>query len=152
MEKTVESDSKNVIKEIFNKWGTYQSLQKDVAIVQYFMERVDQKIRQKTVVEHFKYMMTPKTCREHLYRLCKKSILKEDEDFAGTYVFPSRPIRGSDYSLVDDMNKLIQAIVGKDIYDMAISPLENKYVDEIKSLRKQLQECRKREELRSYGL
>ncbi len=42
------------IKDIFNKWGTYQSLQKDVALVRYFMERPDQKVRQKTVIKHFK--------------------------------------------------------------------------------------------------
>ena len=143
-----ESDSKETMKEIFNKWGKYESLRKDAAIIKYFMERMDQKIRQKTIVEHFKYAMSPKTCREHLYRLCKKEILKKDENFSGTYIFSSKPEHYGACSIVDDMSKLISAIVGRDIYDLAVSQLKNKYIDEIKSLRKQLEECNK--ELQDY--
>jgi len=146
MEKTTGSNNEETIREIFNKWGTYQSLQKDLAIIRFFMNNPDTKIRQKKVIECFRNEMSPKTCREHLYRLCKRGILHEDEEFKGTYTFSSKPIPGEYQVLIQNMKDLIKAIVGHRIYELAISELKDKYKAVIKDLDHQLEECR--EELR----
>jgi len=103
------------IKEIFNKWGTYQSLQKDIAIVQFFMDRPDEKIRQLTVIKAFKHVMDHTTCRLHLYGLVKKGVLVEPE-FKGTYVFHPH---GFDEMAVD-MDRIANLILGKNLYEMAV--------------------------------
>jgi len=139
-------DVKENFKDIFNKWGTYQSLQKDVDIVRYFMERVDQKIRQKTVIENFKGAMTPKTCRDHLYKLVNKNVLHEDQSFKGTYFLPSKSKSGSniyyDHEIILDVNNVIKLILGKSIYDLAFSKLISDHEKEIKVLKKDLENCR----------
>jgi DNA-binding IclR family transcriptional regulator len=99
---------------IFNRWGTYQSLQKGLDIVKFFMEKPEEKIRQKTIIQHFEGKMSAKTVREHLYRLVEKRILDEDV-FKGTYIF--FPNRYRDLGV--DMDRLLRAIAGKEIYDMA---------------------------------
>lgn len=102
-------------KEIFNKWGTFQSLQKDAQLVKYFLARPETDVRQKTIIEHFKGEMSAKTVREHLKKLVKKGILDENPLYRGTYVFvPSNYRR-----MGVDMDKLVRAIVGEDIYELA---------------------------------
>ena len=110
------------IKDIFNKWGTYQSLQKDVAIVKYFMERPRESIRQKTVIEYFKNYMDKTTVREHLYKLVRKDILSEPE-FKGTYSF-NYPRYHSDMAI--DMDRVAEIILGEDLYKMAVDQYKQK--------------------------
>jgi len=111
------------IRDIFNKWGTYQSLQKDVALVRYFMGRPDTKVRQKTVIKHFKNVMSPKTVREHLYKLVKKEILYEDLEYKGTYIFSFSNFKG----FAVDMEKLFKAIFGEDLYKIAFQIWKKKH-------------------------
>ena len=111
------------IKDIFNKWGTYQSLQKDVALVRYFMKRPGEKIRQKTVIKHFENEMVPKTVRAHLYKLVKKGILIEDPEYKGTYIFSDSGFK--DFAV--DMDKLFKAIFGEDLYDIAVQIWKEKH-------------------------
>ncbi len=99
---------------IFNRWGTYQSLQKDLDIVKFFMERPEEKIRQKTIIQHFEGKMSAKTVREHLYRLAEKQILKWNV-FKETYIF--FPKRYRDLGM--DMDILLRAITWKEVYDLA---------------------------------
>lgn len=119
----MNKDPEEVFKYIFNTYGTYQSLQKDVAIVKYFQDKSHEKIRQKEIIEYFKGKMTPKTVREHLYRLVKKEILKEDLSFKGTYTFYPYGFR----DMAVDMDGLVKAIVGEDIYNTATSIWKEKY-------------------------
>lgn len=111
------------IKDIFNKYGTYQSLQKDVAIIRYFVERPEIKVRQKTVIKHFENKMSPKTVREHLYKLVNKGILIEDPEYKGTYIFSFSNFKG----FAVDMDKLFKAIFGEDLYKIAGQIWEKKH-------------------------
>jgi len=138
-----------VFKETFNKWGTYESLKKDCIIVKYFLHNLDRKIRQKTIIEQFS-SMHPKTVRQHLYRLVEKKIIYEDENYKGTYYMPSK-INLSIHNInnfIDNMNKLIKALIGKEIYNLAISNLKKDYEKRIADLKKQIYEYQ--EELRRY--
>lgn len=51
------SQEKEDIQSTFNKWGTFLSLKKDIDIIKFFMEKPNQEIRQKTVIEQFKHSM-----------------------------------------------------------------------------------------------
>jgi|GEM_PF-4130742 len=139
-------DNKENIKEMFNKWGTYQSLQKDALIVRYFLDKVDQRIRQKTIIENFKGDMDPMTCRKHLYKLVNKNVLQEDQSFKGTYFLPSKsksdPNNYLDHEIVLDVNNIIKLIMGKSIYDLAFSKLISDYEKRIKDLKEDLENCR----------
>ena len=100
------------IKEIFNKWGTYQSLQKDIAIIKFFMEKPDQEIRQKTIIDRFRYM-DKTTVRLHLYKLVKKGILEEPH-FKGSYQLNS--LQG----IATDVDRIARLILGENLYEMAV--------------------------------
>ncbi len=113
----------DIIKDSFNKYGSYQSLQKDVAIIRYFMERPEEKVRQKTVIKHFKNGMSPKTVREHLYKLVKKEILFGDPEYKGTYIFNFDSFQ----DFLVDMDKLFKAIFGEDLYIIAGQIWEKKH-------------------------
>ena len=112
-----------VIKDSFNKYGGYHSLEKDVAIVRYFMKRPEIKVRQKTVIKYFENKMSPKTVRAHLYKLVKKEILFEDPEYKGTYIFYFDGFQ--DFSV--DMDKLFKAIFGEDLYEIAVQIWMKKY-------------------------
>ncbi len=112
-----------VIKDSSNKYGGYHSLEKDVAIVRYFMVRPEIKVRQKTVIKHFENKMSPKTVREHLYKLVKKGILIEDPEYKGTYIFSFSGYIG----FAVDMDKLFKAIFGEDLYKIAVQIWEKKH-------------------------
>ena len=111
------------IKTIFNKWGTYQSLQKDVALIRFFMDRSDTDVRQKKVIEWFRNSMDKTTVRKHLYGLVKKKILQEP-DFKGTYRFNS-----SSFDMSRDMDRLAQLILGYELFEMAMENHNKKLED-----------------------
>lgn len=109
---------------IFNKWGTYRSLQKDAEIVKYFIKRPEQDIRQKTIIEKFKGKMAPITVRKHLYNLVEKGILEENPQYPGTYAFVPYHYR----RMGIDMDRLVKTIVGQDIYDIAVTIWKEKHL------------------------
>ena len=111
------------IEYVFSRYGTFKSLQKDAEIMRFFFERPMEKIRQKTVIERFKDVMTPKTVREHLYRLVEKGLLEEVPDFKGTYMF--FPMGFREFAV--DMDRLVRELVGRDIYDCAVAIYEDKH-------------------------
>ena len=111
------------IKTIFNRWGTYQSLQKDVALIRFFMDRSDTDVRQKKVIECFRNSMDKTTVRKHLYGLVKKKILQEP-DFKGTYRFNS-----SSFDMSRDMDRLAQLILGYELFEMAVEHHNKKLED-----------------------
>jgi DNA repair exonuclease SbcCD ATPase subunit len=111
------------IKTIFNRWGTYQSLQKDVALIRFFMDRSDTDVRQKKVIEWFRNSMDKTTVRKHLYGLVKKKILQEP-DFKGTYRFNS-----SIFDMSRDMDRLAQLILGYELFEMAVDQHNKKLED-----------------------
>ena len=111
------------IKTIFNKWGTYLSLQKDVALVRFFMDRPDTDVRQKKVIETFKNVMDKTTVRKHLYGLVEKGILQEP-DFKGTYRFNS-----FSFDMSRDMDRLAQLILGYELFKMAMENHNKKLED-----------------------
>jgi predicted transcriptional regulator len=105
-----------IIKYTFNKYGKYESLIKDVKLVEYFIARTDEEIRQKTIIEYFGNW-SPKTVRRHLKRLVEKKIIKESQDFKGTYIFHS----GYDQDMKIDMDSIARAILGEELYEQAKS-------------------------------
>jgi len=111
------------IKTIFNRWGTYQSLQKDVALIRFFMSRPNTDVRQKKVIECFRNSMDKTTVRKHLYGLVKKGILQEP-DFKGTYRFNS-----SSFDMSRDMDRLAQLILGYELFEMAMENHNKKLED-----------------------
>ena len=111
------------IKTIFNKWGTYQSLQKDVALIRFFMSRPDTDVRQKTVIEWFRNSMDKTTARKHLYGLVEKEILQEP-DFKGTYRFNS-----SYHDMSRDMDRLAELILGDGLFELAVQHRNKKLED-----------------------
>lgn len=124
-EKSKIVDDKLTIQEIFNRWGTFQSLQKDMAIIRYFMDRTNETIRQKTICEYFKSIMSVKTCREHLYKLVDKKILLESYEFKGSYIF-----RDSGFSNISfNALSLIEKLMGPDILGFAEQQWERNYID-----------------------
>jgi len=118
MEKIDKKDNTELFKEIFNKWGTYQSLEKDAMIVDYFLKQLnksDKFIRQKTLVNHFKDDMSPKTCRVHIYRLLDKMILFEHPDFRGAYQIDPEYAK----ALWNTCDQLIGAVMSSEICNLA---------------------------------
>ena len=111
------------IKTIFNRWGTYQSLQKDVALVRFFMSRPNTDVRQKTIIEIFKERMDKTTVRKHLYGLVEKGILQEPE-FKGTYRFNFYKC-----DMSHDMDRLAQSILGYELFEMAMEHHNKKLED-----------------------
>ncbi len=111
------------IKTIFNRWGTYQSLMKDVGIVRFFMDRSDTDVRQKKVIEWFRNSMSKVTVRKHLYSLVKKKILRET-DFKGTYRF-----NNSSFAMSRDMDTLAQSILGYGLFELAMEHHNKKLED-----------------------
>lgn len=122
-----------IIKYTFNKYGTYESLMKDVKLVEYFMVRIDDEVRQKTIIEYFS-SWSPKTVRRHLKRLVEKNIIKESQDFKGTYIFHS----GYDHDMKVDIDNIARVILGDELYEQA------------KSCKKLKEEKSKREEEFEY--
>ena len=111
------------IEYVFSRYGTYQSLQKDAEIMRFFLENQRERIRQKTVIDRFKGLMTPKTVREHLYRLVEKGLLEEVPDFKGTYMF--FPMGFREFAV--DMDRLVRVLVGQEIYDCALVMYKEKH-------------------------
>ena len=106
------------IREIFNKWGTYQSLQKDIAIVKLFMEKPDQEIRQKTIIDRFR-RMDKTTVRLHLYKLVRKGILKEPQ-FKGSYQLNTNDDTDGLQGIAPDVDRIAGLILGENLYEMAV--------------------------------
>lgn len=111
------------IKDTFNKWGTYQSLQKDVAIIRFFTSRPNTDVRQKTIIEIFKERMDKTTVRKHLYGLVKKGILQETK-FKGTYRYNSY-----NCDMSRDMDMLAKLILGYELFEMAMKHHNKKLED-----------------------
>ncbi|MCK5260866.1 MAG: hypothetical protein KAJ44_01655 [Thermoplasmatales archaeon] len=112
------------IKDIFNRWGTYQSLQKDIAIIKLFMEKPNQEIRQKTIIERFMYM-DKTTVRLHLYKLVRKGILKEPQ-FKGSYQLNTDNDDDSLQGIATDVDRIARLILGEKLYEMAVSQHQQK--------------------------
>jgi len=118
-----ELQNQEDIKTIFNKWGTYQSLKKDVSIISFFMSRPDTDVRQKTIIEIFKERMDKTTVRKHLYGLVGKGILRES-DFKGTYRYNSY-----NCDMSRDMDQLAQLILGNELFKLAMEHHNKKLED-----------------------
>lgn len=109
-----EEDPTDVFKYIFNTYGPLQSIRKDAELITYFRSMPNQDIRQKTIINDFP-RWSKETVRKHLRSLIKRGILEESKEFRGTYRFPPRG-RPEYFS---DMDNLVEALVGREIYDMA---------------------------------
>ncbi len=118
-----ELQNQEDIKTIFNRWGTYQSLQKDVSIISFFMSRPNTDVRQKTIIEIFKERMDKTTVRKHLYGLVEKGILQELE-FKGTYRY--NPYK---CDMSRDMDRLAQLILGNELFKLAVEHHNKKLED-----------------------
>ena len=116
-----EDDKNDVFKYTFNKYGTYQSLKKDVELLSFFIYKPNEEIRQKNIIIHFS-SWSPKTVRRHLKRLVEKKIITESSDFRGTYIF--RP--GYHRSITVDMDSLASVILGDKLYMLTKSCWEIK--------------------------
>lgn len=112
---TIESDEET-FKQIFNTWGSYTSLKKDVALMEYFLKNPEKIIRQKTIIDHFKNEMAAETCRKHLYKLVEKELIEESKEFRGSYFCRHSDEEDSLYYFCD---VLIERIIGPRIYEMA---------------------------------
>ena len=104
-------------KYIIDRWSSYESLSKDIAIIKFFLKHPNTKIRQKVLIEYFRDKMAPQTVRKHLYQLVKKRILEADFKFRGTYMFSQTGYENMAY----DMDRLLRKIIGEDLYNIAIS-------------------------------
>ena len=99
--------------DTLERWNGFKSLQTDVVIIRYFMDRGENvKVRQKQVIEHFRAQMSAKTVREHLYKLVNLGILIESYEFKGTYILDSD---GPD-SLGRDLDHIVKNLLGRDFY------------------------------------
>jgi hypothetical protein len=105
----------DTFEDLFNKIGSYKSLQKDAQLLIFFMQHTSEILRQKQVIEHFKGKMSAKTVRIHLYNLVHKGIIEEDSKFKGSYRFYPEMFEG----LGIDVDKLVCLIVGEDLYQLA---------------------------------
>lgn len=117
------------IKKIFNRWGTYLSLTKDVAIINYFMDNPNTEIRQKTIINHFKDEMSAETVRVHLYKLVEKGLLHET-NFKGQYIL--YPENSSEICVACD--KLIKVVLGEKVYNLAVENWKKRYLDKRRDL------------------
>jgi len=108
------------IKTFFSKWGTFLSLKKDIQIIQFFLSMPGQDIRQKTVINTFT-SWDKSTVRNHLYRLLQKGILKET-GFRGSY----RLNKTAYIDMAKDVDEIASIILGRDLYEMALSQHEQK--------------------------
>ncbi|MFE3845439.1 hypothetical protein ACFL1L_01075 [Thermoplasmatota archaeon] len=104
----------NIIK-IYNKYGTYKSLLKDIKIITYFMNHPNQEIRQKTMLQYFS-KWSEKTVIRHLKKLVKQNLLKESQRFNGTYIYKPEYIKDTQ----EDMEMLARTILGDKIFELSI--------------------------------
>ena len=111
-----ENRRDKIIKYTFNKYGTYISLIKDVKLLEFFINRTDKEVRQKTIIDYFS-CWSPKTVRRHLDRLVQKEIIKESHEFRGTYIFHP----GYHQNMKFDMDNIARVILGEELYEMAKS-------------------------------
>lgn len=107
------------IRGICDRFGTYRSLMKDVEIINYFRRNTEGKsIRWKQLDQYFKRQRwAESTVINHLKRLHGYGILKGREGFKGEY---SLNLDSSEYNdFTSDMDKLIEIIMGRELYDLA---------------------------------
>ena len=108
-------NTKNIIKKIYDKYGTYNSLKKDIKILKYFMNHPNEKIRQKTLIQHFN-KWSDKTVIRHLKKLLKNNLIRESDNFKGTYYFKPEYLKDTIY----DMEILARYLLGDEIFELAI--------------------------------
>jgi len=109
LEKKVEELS--YIHGICDKFGTYQSLQKDVEIIMFFLNNSGHKRRYIEVIDNFTDKRWGKsTIEKHLRDLTERGILKRTH-LPGEYEL--------DYDLSRDMDLLIHYLVGDSLYRLA---------------------------------
>ena len=104
----------NIIKT-YNKYGTYKSLLKDIKIMKYFMNHLNQEIRQKTILQYFS-KWSKKTVIRHLKKLIKQNLLKDSQNFNGTYIYKPEYIKDTQ----EDMEILARTILGDEIFELSI--------------------------------
>ena len=122
-------------KAIFDVWGTYRSFEKDVMIINYFLEcnkNTEDKhalVRQKTIVNHFKNRMATVTVRSHLYKLLKKGIIEEDKNYRGTYFMAFYDEQKDDFYEVTevDWQFLANELLGEAFYTRIKDDWTKKY-------------------------
>jgi len=98
-----------------DKFGTYKSLSKDIKILKYFMNNPNKNIRQKTLIKHFN-KWSNKTVIRHLKKLVKNNLLRESDNFKGTYYFNPEYIKDTKL----DMELIARSILGDEIFELAI--------------------------------
>ena len=106
----------NNIKGVIGKFGTYKSLSKDIEILEFIMKNPIEKIRQKTLIQHFN-KWSDKTVIRHLKKLVKNNLFIESDEFKGTYYLNPECIKDTKF----DMELIARYILGDKIFELSIS-------------------------------
>ena len=116
LEKQVEKLS--FVRGISDKYGSYKSLQKDAEIIMFFLANTGHKRRYIELINEFQYKGWAKsTIEKHLSNLTKKGVLNRTS-LPGEYEVAD--------NLSNDMDLLVQHLVGDSIYKLARKSWEKK--------------------------
>ncbi len=99
----------------FNSFGTYQSLCKKAAIVNFFVGSNQEYIRQKTVTQALTSVMRPITCRKYLYELVELGVLQRHHSFRGTYRLASQYM-----CMAEAIAEVVEVLVGSDLFKLML--------------------------------
>jgi len=125
----MESETNEIIRKTYDRYGTYHSLTKDIKIMKYFMNNPNEKIRQKTILQYFN-KWSNKTVLRHLKKLIKNNLIRESENFKGTYYFKPEFIKDTQW----DMEILARSILGDEIFELATLS----YIEKEKRIEKEM--------------
>ncbi len=104
----------DTFKKLSERYGTYQSLAKDMEILYYFLSnRNKEPISQKLVIEHFKDMH-PSTTKKHIYHLKSIGVIKEHASYRSCYCLNYTDA----LSMMSNFDTLIRRLLGSTVHDM----------------------------------
>ena len=106
------------VKGVVDKFGTYKSLQKTLAVLVYIREQVEEfgSVRWITVINNFKsYHWAKSTIEDHLRKLREEDIIVEKRAIKGEYMLNVEKLGEA----CDDFDNLVRCIIGTKLYDFA---------------------------------
>ena len=106
------------VRGIVDKFGTYKSLQKTLAVLVYIREQVEEfgSVRWIEVINNFKsYHWAKSTIEDHLRKLREEDIIVEKRAIKGEYMLNVEKLGEA----CDDFDNLVRCIIGTKLYGFA---------------------------------
>jgi hypothetical protein len=95
------------------------------------MNHPNKGIRQKTLIQHFN-KWSDKTVIRHLKKLVKNNLIRESDNFKGTYFFEPEYIK----EMIVDMELIARSILGNELFELSILS----YIEKEKNLEREMKD------------